>query len=162
MNFHVLNGYDHIYEAIRSSSWKIMISEPKMFRIAQNHQKWTCFLLNRFAELFKTVFKTATFQKILDGDPRKIPKCSLKIDIYEVLCEKHRIFMFWTATITYTKQFEARAEKSWFLNQKYSGLLKIMKNEHAFYSIASLNCSKQCSKPRLFRKSSMGTLKKSY
>ena len=90
MNFHVLNCYDHIYEAIRSSSWKIMLFEPKMFRAAQNHQKWTCFLLNRFLKLFKTVFKTATFQKILDGDLRKIAKCSLKMKIYEVLCEKHK------------------------------------------------------------------------
>ena len=59
------------------------------------------------------------------------------------------IFMFWTATITYTRQFEARAEKSWFLNQKCSGLLKIIKSEHVFYSIASLSCSKPCPKPLL-------------
>ena len=75
MDFKVLNGFDHIYEAIRSSSWKIVIFEPKMFRAAHHHQKWTCFLLNRFLKLFKTVFKTTTFQKILDGDPRKIAKC---------------------------------------------------------------------------------------
>ena len=48
-----------------------------------------CFLLNRFPKQFKTVFKTMTLQKILDGDLRKIAKCSLKIKIYEVLCEKH-------------------------------------------------------------------------
>ena len=89
MKFHVLNGYDHIYDAIRSSSWKIVIFEPKMFRAAQNHQKWSCFLLNRFLKLFKTVFKTVIFQKILDGDPTKIAKCSLKIEEHEVLCEKH-------------------------------------------------------------------------
>ena len=74
---------------------------------------------------------------------------------FGVLCP----FLF--ATITYTRQFEARAEKSWFLNQKCSGLLKIIKSEHAFYSIASLSCSKPCSKPWFFRKSSMGTLQKS-
>ena len=60
-----------------------------MFRIAQNNQKWMCFLLHLFAKQFKTVFKTMIFQKIHDGDLRKISKCSLKIKIYEVLCEKH-------------------------------------------------------------------------
>ena len=70
-------------------SQKIVMFEPKMFRIAQNNQKWMCFLLNRFPKQFKTVFKTMTLQKILDGDLRKIAKCSLKIKIYEVLCEKH-------------------------------------------------------------------------
>ena len=71
------------------------------------------------------------------------------------------IIRFWTASITYTRQFGARAEKSWFLNQKYSGLLNIIKSEHVFYSIASLSCSKPCPKPWFFRKSSMGTLEKS-
>ena len=117
MNFHVLNGYDHIYDAIRSSSWKIVIFEPKMFRAAHHHQKWTCFLLNRFLKLFTTVFKTVIFQKILDGDPTKIAKCSLKKNRYiRGTLRKTWIFMFWTATITYTRQFGARAEKSWFLN----------------------------------------------
>ena len=65
---------------------------------------------------------------------------------------KTLIFMFWTASTKYTRQFGARAEKSWFLNQKCSGLLKIIKSEHVFYSIASLSCSKPCPKPCVFSK----------
>ena len=51
--------------------------------------KGTAFLLNRPAMLLKTVSKTVIFRKILDGDLRKITKCSLKIEEHEVLCEKH-------------------------------------------------------------------------
>ena len=35
--------------------------------------------------LFKTVSKIVIFRKILDGELRKIAKCSLKIEEHEVL-----------------------------------------------------------------------------
>ena len=88
-DFQLLNGFDHVYEAIRTWSWKIVIFEQKIVRTDQNHQKWTAFLPNRLVLVFKTMLKTAIFRKILDGDPRKIAKCSLKIEEHEVLCENH-------------------------------------------------------------------------
>ena len=88
-DFQLLNCFDHVYEAIRTWSWKIAIFEPKIVRTDQNHQTWTAFLLNCLVLVFKTMLKTVIFRKILDGDPRKIAKCWLKIEIYEVLCEKH-------------------------------------------------------------------------
>ena len=78
MDFKVLNGFDHIYEAIRSSSWKIVIFEPKMLRIAQNHQKWTGFLLNRLAMLSR---------KIMD----LYRKCCGSVKIADNLCLFSRI-----------------------------------------------------------------------
>ena len=47
------------------------------------------FLPNHLVLVFKTVFKTAIFRKILDGDLTKIAKMSRKIDQHEVLREKH-------------------------------------------------------------------------
>ena len=79
-DFQLLNGFDHVYEAIRTWSWKIVIFEPKIVRTDQNHQKWTAFLPNRLALVFKTTLKTVIFRKILDGDPRKIAEMSRKID----------------------------------------------------------------------------------
>ena len=88
-DFQLLNGFDHVYEAIRTWSWKIVIFEPKIVRTDQNHQKWTAFLPNRLVLVFKTMLKTAIFRKILDGDLRKIGEMSRKIDQHEVLREKH-------------------------------------------------------------------------
>ena len=88
-DFQLLNCFDHVYEAIRIRSWKIVIFEPKIVRTDQNYQKWTAFLPNRIVLVFKTMLKTAIFRKILDGDLRKIAEMSRKIDQHEVLREKH-------------------------------------------------------------------------
>ena len=87
-DFHVLNSFDHVYEAIRTGCWKITIFDPKIVRTDHDHQKWTGFLPNCLVLVFKTVLKTAIFPKILDGDPTKIAKMSRKIDQHEVLREK--------------------------------------------------------------------------
>ena len=78
--------YTRQFGARAEKSWFL---NPKCSGSLKIIKKWTGFLLNRLAMLLKTVSKTVIFRKILDGDPRKIAKCSLKIDIYEVLCEKH-------------------------------------------------------------------------
>ena len=84
IDFKVLNGFDHIYDAIRSSSWKIVIFEPKMLRIAQNHQKWTGFLLNRLAMLSR---------KIMD----LYRKCCGSVKIADNLCLYSRI-VYWNVS----------------------------------------------------------------
>ena len=44
------------------------------------------FLPNHLVLVFKTVFKTAIFRKILDGDPTKIAKMSLLISSQKSIC----------------------------------------------------------------------------
>ena len=136
-DFQLLNGFDHVYEAIRAGSWKIVIFEPKIIRIDENHQKWTHFLPNHIVLVFKTVFKTAIFRKNLRWGPYKNRKNITKNRSARGTSRKTLISSFWTASITYTRRFGPEAEKSWFLNRKSSGSMKIIKSEHVFCRITS-------------------------
>ena len=123
--------------------------------------KWTCFFIQSLPEAVQNHVQNHDFSENPRWGPYKNHKLFTKTRYIRGTLRKTWIFMFWTATITYTRQFGARAEKSWFLHQKCSELLIIIKSEHVFYSIASWSCSKPCSKPWFFRKSSMGTVQKS-
>ena len=119
-DFQLLNGFDHVYEAIRAGSWKIVIFEPKIIRIDENHQKWTRFLPNHLVLVFKTVFKTAIFRKILDGDLTKIAKMSRKMHQHKVLRENPWFSCSERLWSRIRGSSDQKLKKTWFLNTKSS------------------------------------------
>ena len=67
----VYRWLDHQHEAIDGRTWKIVIFDAKIGRIAQNHKNWTAFSAIYLVLVVKIVCRIIIFRKNLDGDPTK-------------------------------------------------------------------------------------------